>query len=58
MNPDLRYERPCRWLLAVGAGINWVAAMLVISNRVETAPSVHYAQVIEPLLNAIVRAFS
>ena len=44
MNPDLRYERPCRWLLFVGAGINWVAAMLIISDRVEAAPLQQLAQ--------------
>lgn len=58
MNPDLRYERPCRWLLAVGAGINWIAAMLVISNRADAAPALHYARIVEPLLDAIARAFS
>ena len=30
---DARYERPCRWLLAVAAGIHWVAALLVIRNH-------------------------
>jgi hypothetical protein len=32
MDSDLRYVRPCKWLLAAGAAINWVAAMLVVLN--------------------------
>ena len=35
MDPDLRYERPVKWLLATGAAINWVAAMLVVLNNQE-----------------------
>jgi hypothetical protein len=56
MDDDLRYARPCRWLLAVGAGINWVAAMLVISGRSEVVSASELAQAIEPLLNSLVRA--
>ena len=35
MDGDARYERPCKWLLATGAMINWVAAMLVMLNNQE-----------------------
>lgn len=35
MDPDLRYERPVKWLLAAGAAINWIAAMLVLLNNRE-----------------------
>jgi hypothetical protein len=54
MDADLRYERPCRWLLAVGAGINWVSAMLVITGAEGEAAS-RYAQSIQPLLETIIR---
>jgi hypothetical protein len=35
MDGDARYERPCKLLLAVGAAINWIAAMLVVLNHQE-----------------------
>lgn len=36
MDGDARYERPCKWLLATGAAINWVAAMLVVLTQEES----------------------
>ena len=43
MDPDLRYARPCKWLLATGAAINWVAAMLVVLNAQEGEAIGRYA---------------
>ena len=43
MDPDLRYERPVKWLLAAGAAINWVAAMLVVLNSQEVEYVSRYA---------------
>jgi cobalamin biosynthesis protein CbiG len=33
MDGDTRYERPCKWLLATGAMINWIAAVLIVLNH-------------------------
>ena len=60
MDNDARYERPCKWILAVAAGIHWVAAALVISSDLHVGNQFvgHYARGVQELVNAILPALT
>jgi hypothetical protein len=59
MDTDARYERPCRWLLAVAGGIHWIAAALVISDGfLEIESASQYARVLQNLVVGIVQALT
>ena len=61
MDNDARYERPCKWVLAVAAGIHWVAAALVlISSDLHVGNQFvgHYARAVQELVNAILPALT
>jgi hypothetical protein len=59
MDTDARYERPCRWLLAVAAGIHWVAAALMISDRfVEIESAGQNARYIKNMLASLIQVLT
>ena len=53
MDSDARYERPCRWMLAIAAGIQWTAVALAIGPTHEVNPAVQLAAALGRLLNVL-----
>jgi hypothetical protein len=58
MDTDARYERPCRWLLAVAAAVHWVAAALVIAERLLIESNGFDAPATQTLVFAVAKALN
>jgi hypothetical protein len=59
MDPnDARYERPCRWLLAVAAGMHWVTAAFMWTEHLRASYDVQIGGTIAGVLRTLIQALT
>ena len=56
MNNEARYAYGCRIGLAVAAGVHWVGALLIMSNRFSTVSGWEYSKSVRQLAAAVIEA--
>jgi hypothetical protein len=59
MDPnDARYERPCRWLLAVAAAMHWITAALLYSEHLQADSQLEVGGTFAGVLRALIQSLT